>query len=1059
MNNSTLNRQKNSIGLTVANSSSIKKAYSEGKKNRETDEDTNGHGHQASDSSSQVSDCRLNYIPVSKSHFQRHIKRYDSSPYDIIHLHPNAKRIKSQYRRERMHASPKQGYTAPFSCQAIRYGIGNEEDRNLRLSKGYERRRRLKSLSEESNKKYKNQNNHDNFVEIENKKKDRTVCISYEINGDNPGSDENNNTKSHSSNASNEKSKKYAQESSASQKRKNAQMNHIPHATSPSNAEREKFISLSREWTPLGGEGQVGDNPLYYGNCLILLPCLCRICARTRNVVMEEETDTISSSKSTSSMSNNLSCEDQSISSSSLLVPQSLPSARSGSNHVNITLGIADNGIKSENSQCRNNSSTFTKDAFQNNTQSDTKNDRCYDKNYVKSHEYDGIPKEKTLPKPKSTYPRWFLLHPVGNCVSVSALLMPIESDSGRFNTKYLRKTIRGKVNVDVGGKVLQIGGCFDIRRFLSDDFRHNNDGQWKWYFVARTPSHCSLISCTTTDNQLQNLECNGYCTMKEVARIDIRQSLKNGITNVPIHLAVNPGLVTPYMRDPTFAILTRSSPNSPYSEEGSNTIQRVIAQNASKMKIQKHVIANVNSMSLIEFSSMHPMVLWSAARSSFNSILHKNWAGRYRHPKMGYGHSLYSIDLRSNQAAFMWSPSHSELHFEGIHSLSGILSDTDSTNGSSVFVSSISSGAMWEIDCRMPVKSLCSWKLAGLCDDWGSRSMTSTIYGSGILMTRPVESFRSNVGKKLSFTPFSAEMSRKRTPVLGVSKNPGSYGLHIYRTASTATRFQTRNLERPETGGMDSWADSDNLRPTGIATTGIFKLPDTSAGLFCNGIAAFYAPTRSVLTHDQLDLGYRDLPSRVLCIISSTSRGDLYTHTLLECSGNEETRAISFEGLPIGCCAVPIPYHNECNVIEKSNFFPMHGSLQWHLSNTYPVPGQAVLKHNVGRRSQCRSFETVQHQQHLPKYSSNEYSDKIVGINHTRSCMQFENDTVSPSLKLPSAYVHESKKLMKGKRTVENGNEAQSQNSSLSSSNIICTSKTDMNRKTVKHLKETWSG
>ena len=181
--------------------------------------------------------------------------------------------------------------------------------------------------------------------------------------------------------------------------------------------------------------------------------------------------------------------------------------------------------------------------------------------------------------------------------------------------------------------------------------------------------------------------------------------------------------------------------------------------------------------------------------------------------------------------------------------------------------------------------------------------------------------------------------MQKNIAPVLCVSKNPGSYGVHLYQHPSSYPRFQTRNLERPASlGGIDFWNKSNHL--SGMATSAIFKFPDSSDGSFCNGIAAFYSPTMSILTDDQLDnLGYSCIPSRALCVISSTSRGDLYTHTLLECNGLEETRAIAFDGLPIGCCGVPVPSHNECNTIERHKAY-RYGSLQWILSNSYPIPG-----------------------------------------------------------------------------------------------------------------------
>ena len=334
---------------------------------------------------------------------------------------------------------------------------------------------------------------------------------------------------------------------------------------------------------------------------------------------------------------------------------------------------------------------------------------------------------------------------------------------------------------------------------------------------------------------------------------------------------------------------------------------------------------------------------------------------------------------------------------------------------------------------------------------------MTSTIYGSGTLMTRPLGRSRWSSAAMHTSPPPSSFMPPNKTPVLCVSKNPNSYGIHLYQQPFSLPRFQTRNLERPANSGMDCWTGS-NLVP-GMATTGIFKHPDSSAGTFCSGIAAFYTPSTSILTDDHLsNLGYRSPPSQALCIISSTSRGELYTHTLLECNGYQERRATATEGLPVGCSVVPIP-HSECNEIQRGRTYN-YGSLKWRLSNKFPIPGQAILKHNVARRSECRSFDTVQ-LQHLPEYSGTKCPEKSVAINHPRPHYQLEIDSASRSpLKLPLAYVLESQQLIKDKATGQVDDESASDedvSDNSSESANISTSKTDMSSSNMRHLKEAW--
>ena len=216
-------------------------------------------------------------------------------------------------------------------------------------------------------------------------------------------------------------------------------------------------------------------------------------------------------------------------------------------------------------------------------------------------------------------------------------------------------------------------------------------------------------------------------------------------------------------------------------------------------------------------------MVLWSAARSEEKPRLYKG-KGIHKRPVMGYGNQLYSVDLRCDKADLLWSPSRQEFMNDNIHSISGLL--TDPTNPYSVYAKSISAGGqMYEIDTRMPHRTLFTWALPGLCDDLNSYLSPSGIYGPGVLMTQPLNVVNS--------------MKSIQSPILSVNQSSGVYGFQMYQRPSVRPRFQTQNLEMPMTTGLGTGADS-----TSFATGSSFSMSESNT--IC-GIAAFYTPTLQI--------------------------------------------------------------------------------------------------------------------------------------------------------------------------------------------------------------------
>ena len=356
------------------------------------------------------------------------------------------------------------------------------------------------------------------------------------------------------------------------------------------------------------------------------------------------------------------------------------------------------------------------------------------------------------------------------------------------------------------------------------------------------------------------------------------------------------------------------------------NIIHHVCANEYTMTTIGEHTITNLDTISCINFSSKHPMVLWSAGRSYLRPMLMQNVI----HPnaKIGHGTSLYSIDLRTNTGTFQWSPSHEEFFSEGIHSISGIV--TDWMKDHCVWVSSISAGKTYELDMRMPCQVVTSWTLPfSACDECGPNLPATGLYGAGTMFTQPHQQQHNN-------SP-SAPMVAKTT-MLSLGKSPDTYGIHMYHRPLEQPRFQARNVECLASAGLGRTFGPNRHH---FIRSSIFVLPDTAEDVFSCGLAAIRVPSNTVF-HDPTKIGYeRHELNGIMVVLSMTNKGDLYTHTLAETTSSE-IKSQSFEGLPIGCSAVPIPE------IPKMHPLPCSNALDITLSNKFPQPSRAIHESQV---------------------------------------------------------------------------------------------------------------
>lgn len=312
---------------------------------------------------------------------------------------------------------------------------------------------------------------------------------------------------------------------------------------------------------------------------------------------------------------------------------------------------------------------------------------------------------------------------------------------------------------------------------------------------------------------------------------------------------------------------------------------------------------------------------LWAAARSYVRPVITADLlvAAGPKQFRSGHGSSLFSIDLRCNQATFQWSPSAEEFVTEGIHSVSGI--KTDWTRENTVWASSVSAGKTWEIDTRMPCRAINVWSLPGHCEDADATLPETGLHGAGTLYAQP-------------FVSTDGDPTLMPRPMLSVGQSPGTFGLHLYQRPDTRPRFQTQSCECASSPSLQFFGQLS------AATSSVYGLPDVSKGVFTCGLAAFRTSAFDFLSADSLrDLGYsaKDV-SDVICSVCMTNKGDLYTHSLLE-SNAGYSRSRIFDGLPIGASNLSIPDSAKTGALA-----PDSSSLPVSLLNNCPLPSHAIF-------------------------------------------------------------------------------------------------------------------
>lgn len=339
----------------------------------------------------------------------------------------------------------------------------------------------------------------------------------------------------------------------------------------------------------------------------------------------------------------------------------------------------------------------------------------------------------------------------------------------------------------------------------------------------------------------------------------------------------------------------------------------------------------------MIDYSTSNPMCLWSAALSyvrpapapSFIRKLKGQAKGSF-----GLGSSLYMIDLRSNTGTFQWSPSAEEFTVEGVHSISGLL--TDWTRDNKVWVTSTSAGKTWEIDGRMPCRAVTTWSLTSNCEPSSGMTLSSKgFHGENSLLT-PTLSYSGNTDVN------NNHLVDNGPPLVKVDTEFGTTGIHMFQGPLNGPRFQTDSVETIATPGIDFSKEAS------IATSSYFALPDVRDDSYICGLTSLRLPIEQFVGADEtVWKKYRDHNSNILCNLIMTNNGDIYSYSSMETHGNANDESRRFDNLPVGTKAIVVPKELDgiMKLLKHGHWKPTCGmNIQLFLTNSYPLSRSATL-------------------------------------------------------------------------------------------------------------------
>lgn len=498
----------------------------------------------------------------------------------------------------------------------------------------------------------------------------------------------------------------------------------------------------------------------------------------------------------------------------------------------------------------------------------------------------------------KSNNPTWWILHPTGPLLE-TIRLSHLATPRGRrvwTDIKFSQlgtAAVRNQGGLDTGEGVRQIVQCGDDT------------------FIARGSSYFTIFRVAeqhVRNSPSRDKMCLGAArALEQVQREDLRSFVRGSLSYRPRTLTVHPRFVGP-LTDGRVAVVYESE-----NRNVTNTIRQFTI--GDEVRSTEHTISSLQLISELQYSSHHPMVIWCSARSFVRSLPTRN---HFRgNPRVGFGTALFSLDMRSNKAVFEWSPSAEGFVNEGIHSISGLLTDWD--RESTLFVSSSSAKKTWELDMRMPCRSVASWSLPHLGEGPGASAGLYGTTGAGMILDRP----KSPQGQ-----------DRKAEPVFAVNRTPGTTGIHLYQRPNTLPLFRCPPIEALHTAKVNDFSGS-------VATSKVFPLPDVGESVFTCGLTTIRIPTRNLFVSRKEPEKEKILnhAPRSLCVVSSTNKGDVYLHPLLE-SDSMDSLERNFPDTPVGFASVPVPNEHRSLDVHASGL----NRLPLNLTNEYPLPSSAIV-------------------------------------------------------------------------------------------------------------------
>ena len=217
--------------------------------------------------------------------------------------------------------------------------------------------------------------------------------------------------------------------------------------------------------------------------------------------------------------------------------------------------------------------------------------------------------------------------------------------------------------------------------------------------------------------------------------------------------------------------------------------------------------------------------------------------------------------------------------------------------------------------------------------------------FGDGSLLTKTVADYADDGSNGAS--AFGG------LPIVKVDTDVGSSGIHLFQRPQSRPRFQTESLECVAVPGINFAAK------TSIASSAYFALPEALEDVYCCGLASIRFPLNRFVEEDEniwaTLLQRRDEVS-VICVLNMNNNGDIYSHSLLECSGGSIVDSRRFEGLSVGTSSIPVPKNLDGRTkhVDGGHWRPTGGmNIRVFLSNSQPMPRDAKV--SIQRLSKTR--------------------------------------------------------------------------------------------------------